>query len=157
MREVISTINQAWNWKGFTATEAIRINDFGNVIFKTALNEYWRLCPEELSCHKIASSATELNQVLTEQEFIDDWEMDHLVKEAKAVLGELAPYEKFYLVLPGVLGGQYNVSNIRKISFQELIRLSGDLGFQIKDLKDGDEVKLTTTDRQKKDGPPIGS
>ena len=32
---MITEINNAWNWKGIKATEIIRTNEFGNVIFKT--------------------------------------------------------------------------------------------------------------------------
>ncbi|MFH4968759.1 hypothetical protein V8G61_11205 [Gaetbulibacter sp. M240] len=44
--------------------------------------------------------------------------------------------------MPAVIGGEYKISNIGKISFSELISFSGDLGFQIKDLKVGQKVKL---------------
>ena len=44
--------------------------------------------------------------------------------------------------MPAVIGGEYEISNIGKISFTELISFSEDLGFQIKDLKDGQKVKL---------------
>jgi hypothetical protein len=44
--------------------------------------------------------------------------------------------------MPAVIGGKYEGSNIGKINFSELIAFSGDLGFQIKDLKDGQKIKL---------------
>ena len=36
---LIAEINKAWNWKGFEATEIVRVNDFGNVIFKSEKDE----------------------------------------------------------------------------------------------------------------------
>ncbi|OBQ46412.1 DUF1851 domain-containing protein [Tamlana sp. s12] len=130
---MIAEINKAWNWKGFNATEIIRTNEFGNVIFKTDKNEYWRICPEEISCGKIAES---------DSEFIEDWEMTNLVNIAKSELGELKENEKYCLKMSAVIGGEYEKSNLGKISFAELIAFSGDLGFQIKDLKDGQKIKL---------------
>jgi hypothetical protein len=49
---MISEINKSWNWKGITAIEIIHTNDFGNVIFKTNKNDFWSICPEEISCEK---------------------------------------------------------------------------------------------------------
>ncbi|WP_179345884.1 T6SS immunity protein Tdi1 domain-containing protein [Winogradskyella ursingii] len=139
---MIAEINKAWNWKGFNATEIVRTNDFGNVIFKTDKNEYWRICPEEISCKKIAESESEFNKISSDSEFIEDWEMTNLVNIAKSELGELKENEKYCLKMSAVIGGEYEKSNLGKISFVELIAFSGDLGFQIKDLKDGQKIKL---------------
>lgn len=139
---MITEINKAWNWKGFNATEIIRTNEFGNVIFKTDKNEYWRICPEEISCEKIAETESEFDRISASSEFIEDWEMKNLVNIAISELGELKENEKFCLKMSAVIGGEYEKSNLGKISFSELIAFSGDLGFQIKDLKDGQKIKL---------------
>ncbi|GAA4279993.1 T6SS immunity protein Tdi1 domain-containing protein [Gaetbulibacter aestuarii] len=139
---MIAEINKAWNWKGFKATEIVRTNEFGNVIFKTDKNEYWRICPEEISCEKIAESESEFNKISSDSEFIEDWKMTKLVKIAKSELGELKENQKYCLKMSAVIGGEYEKSNLGKISFAELIAFSGDLGFQIKDLKDGQKIKL---------------
>jgi len=68
--------------------------------------------------------------------------MTNLVTIAKSELGELAKNQKYCLKMPAIIGGEYDKSNIGKISFAELISFSGDLGFQIKDLKDGQKIKL---------------
>ena len=141
---MISKINKSWNWKGFNATEIIQTNEFGNVIFKTEENAYWRICPEEISCEKIAKSETEFIRINSDSEFIEDWKMTNLVKMAEMELGELKETQKYYLKMPAVIGGEYEKSNLGKINFSELISISGDLGFQMKDLKDGQKVKLTT-------------
>ena len=139
---MLAEINNSWNWKGFIATEIIRTNEFGNVIFKTEKGEFWRLCPEEISCEKIAKNESELNKISTESEFIEDWEMTNLVEFAKSELGKLENNQKYCLKLAAVIGGQYEKSNLGKISFSELISLSGNLGYQIKDLKDGKKITL---------------
>ncbi len=139
---MITEINKAWNWKGFNATEIIRTNEFGNVIFKTDKNEFWRICPEETSCEKIAESESEFERNSADSEFIDDWKMTNLVNIAKSELGELKENEKYCLKMSAIIGGEYEKSNLGKISFAELIAFSGDLGFQIKDLKDGQKIKL---------------
>ena len=139
---MIAEINKAWNWKGFNATEIIRTNEFGNVILKTDKNEYWRICPEEISCVRIAESESEFDRISADSEFIEDWEMTNLVNIAKSELGDLKENEKYCLKMSAVIGGEYEKTNLGKISFAELIAFSGDLGFQIKDLKDGQKIKL---------------
>lgn len=139
---MINEINKAWNWKGFNATKIILTNDFGNIIFKTDENEYWRICPEEISCDKIAKTELEFKQLSNDSEFIEDWEMSNLVTIAKLELGELEENQKYCLKIPAVIGGKYNKSNIGKISLAELISFSGDLGFQTKDVKDGQKIKI---------------
>ncbi|WP_048331183.1 T6SS immunity protein Tdi1 domain-containing protein [Bizionia psychrotolerans] len=139
---MIAEINKAWNWKGFNATEIIRTNEFGNVIFKTDKSEYWRICPEEIRCEKIAESESGFDLISADSEFIEDWEVTNLVNIAKSELGELKENEKYCLKMSAVVGGEYEKSNLGKISFAELIAFSGDLGFQIKDLKDGQKIKL---------------
>lgn len=141
---MITEINKAWDWKGFKAIEIILTNDFGNVIFRADKNEYWRICPEEISCEKIAESKSEFDKLLMNSEFIDDWEMTNLANIAKSELGELMENQKYCLKMPAVIGGKYEKSNIGKINFAELISFSGDLGFQIKDVKDGQKIKLIT-------------
>lgn len=114
---MITEINKAWNWKGFNATEVIRTNEFGNVIFKTDKNYYWRICPEEVSCEKIAESESEFDKISSDSEFIENWEMTNLVTIAKSKLGGLRENEKYCLKMAAVIGGEYEKSNLGKISF----------------------------------------
>lgn len=44
------------------------------------------------------------------------------------------------------IGGEYGRENLATISQVELIRASGDLAQQIKDLPDGEKVRLRATD-----------
>jgi len=139
---MIAEINKAWNWKGFNATEIVRVNEFGNVIFKSEKEDYWRICPEELSCDKIAESDFQFAQISGEAEFIEDWEMKNFVDVAKSELGKLEENKKYCLKMPAVIGGLYEKTNFGKISFAELILMSGKLGFQIKDMNDGQKIRL---------------
>ena len=139
---MINEINKAWNWKGFNATEIVRTNDFGNVIFKTDKIKYWRICPEEVSCEMIAESESDFDRLLTDSQFIEDWEMTNLVEIAKKKLGKLGENQKYCLKIPAVIGGEYEKSNIGIISFSELISFSGNLGFQIEHLKDKQKINL---------------
>lgn len=141
-KKIIEHLNKSWNWTGINAEAIILTNEFGNVIFKSNKGDYWWICPEELSCEKIASNELELQQKMNDEEFIEDWQMERLINLAKSELGELIKTEKYCLKIPAVIGGTYSRENLGKISFKELIAFSGDLAFQIKDLPDGQAIKL---------------
>ena len=143
---MIDNINKSWGWREFQAKEIINVNEFGNIIFKTDSEEYWRVCPEELHCELIACNKTDFESLFNDPEYKADWEMVELVKLARNTLGELDEGQKYCLKMPAAIGGLYEKKNLGKISFSELISFSGDMAFQIKDLKDGDRIKLTIKD-----------
>lgn len=142
--ELLETINTAWNWLRVEATEVLEINKFGNLLFQSKDLSIWRVCPEELYCIKISNSTSEFLRVKSEPEFIEDWEMTKFVNLGEAKFGVQKENRVFCFKQPTALGGAYDAENIGTISLIELISFSGDLAFQIKDVKDGQKVKLTT-------------
>ncbi len=143
---IIEEVREAWGWIGLEPAEIVGENDFGNLIIKDRDGKYWRLCPEGLSCEVIAGNRKELDVLCHDQEFLRDWHMKKLVEDARAVSGPLIGGRKYCLKIPGVLGGQYGGSNLGTVSLQELIRISGDMARQIRDLPDGAKVRFKITE-----------
>jgi hypothetical protein len=141
--QLLDEVRSAWGWVGIKPVELIDDNDFGNLILKDVHGQYWRLCPEDLYCEVVASSREELERLAKNQEFLNDWYMRALVDQAFQRLGALAPGRKYCLKIPGVLGGEYGGDNLGTISFEELIRVSGDVAQQISDLPDGTCIELS--------------
>lgn len=139
-------ICKAWGWKGIESAEVVAVNKFGNVIFTDQAGKYWRICPEELECKVIADSAASYEQVLNDPEFRQDWEMTRLVDIAEAKYGIQPVHRCFCLKMPGILGGAYELENIGTIRIGELIRFSGDVANQIKDLPPGSKIELKIVD-----------
>jgi hypothetical protein len=139
---MIAIINKFWDWIGVNAKEIINTNEFGNIIFKSDRDEFWRICPEELSCNLIAKTHDEYERLTQDSDFKTDWEMKTLVDLALSVLGSLNSDEKYCLKLPGVLGGEYKANNLGKITFKEQIEFAGELGEKIKDLPDGTKINF---------------
>ena len=144
--DLISEIREAWGWVGIDPEEVVGENDFGNLIVRDRAGQYWRLCPEDSYCRVIADNREELDELSEDQEFLHDWNMSALVEEAKKAHGPLPDGRKYYLVIPGVLGGVYDASNIKTLPLVELVRLSGDIAKQIKDIPDGAKVEFEVTD-----------
>ncbi len=139
---IIQSIVDSWSWIGIVPDEVVGENDFGNLIIKDTSQRYWRLCPEDAYCEVIAQNRVELDELSKNQEFLEDWYMENLVQQAKEAHGELAENTKYCLVIPGVLGGAYDISNIKTTPLKEIIEFSGYVAKQIQDLPDGAEISL---------------
>jgi hypothetical protein len=140
--DLIQVIRESWGWIGLDPVEVIRDNDFGNLIVRDSANYFWRICPEEASCEVVAKNQPDLDALFASPDFIEDWEMIPLVETARGKLGPLEDGRKYYLVLPGVIGGRYDASNMQTLSLLELIGMRGDFAREIKDLPDGTKVRI---------------
>ena len=140
---LISKIRDAWGWIGIDPIEVVGENDFGNLIVRDVDDQYWRICPEDVYCKVIAESREKLTELSNDQEFLADWKMTALVKQAKQSIGPLADRQKYCLAIPSILGGAYEAANLKSISLIELIEFSGYIGEQLHDLPDGSKIELT--------------
>lgn len=143
---IIDEVIESWGWIGISPTEIVAENDFGNLILKDAEDKFWRLCPEDVYCEVVASSIDAYNKLINDDEFLHDWNMTVMVDEATKTLGALKKDYKYYMVIPGILDGEYTGDNIKMAPFVEIIKLSGELGKQIKGLPDGAKVELKVID-----------
>ena len=139
---MVEVINEFWKWMGVTATSVEATNEFGNVVFQSDKGQFWRIFPEDLKCEMIAPSEDIWQMVKEEDDFKQSWEMTEIVELAKSTLGDLEDGEKYCLKLPAILGGLYEERNIGKISHESLIRFTGEMGFQIKDMPDGEKISF---------------
>ncbi len=143
---IIEEVRKSWGWTGIVPVEVVNENDFGGLLIKDADDRYWRICPEDVYCEIIAEGRQQLDALFADEEFLEDWHMRALVEQAKAKLGPLAEDRKYCLKIPGLLGGEYGGDNLGTAPLIELIRFSGDLGYQAKDLPEGTQVKLDIVD-----------
>ena len=143
---IIQEIEESWGWVGIHPVEVVGENDFGNLMIKDSSGSYWRMCPEDAYCEVIANNREELDALSINQEFLEDWHMQSLVEQANEHLGPLTNGQKYCLVTPGVLGGEYAISNIKTVPLIELIRFSGHVAKEIKDLPDGAQIQLKVVD-----------
>ncbi len=143
---LVADIEEAWGWVGIQPAEVVGENDFGNLMIKDAHGRYWRLTPEDLSCVVVAHTRAELDRLSVDQDFLRDWYMHPLVEQAREKYGPLPEGRKYCLKIPAILGGEYGGNNLATISLAELIRASGHIAQQIKDLPAGAKVQLRVTD-----------
>jgi len=144
--DILDAIKSAWGWIGIRPQKLCWTNKFGNLVIKDQAGCYWLLRPEEFLCEIIAWTEEEMAELWKNEDFILDWEMTALVEIAEEHFGTNESYRCFYFVISPVLGGKYDLQNIRAVPLLELITSSGDIAEQIKDLPDGAQVKLVVTD-----------
>lgn len=148
-RSLLATTRKAWGWIGLDPAEIVTRNAFGNLIVRAADGAYWRICPEEWSCTKVARNAREFEALTGDEEFQLDWEMARLVGLARRKLGQLGSGQCYCLKRPGLIGGSYKPANFGTISLKELIAFSGCMAEQIRDVPDGAEIQIEITGKQR--------
>ena len=144
--KLIRHIEEAWGWAGVEPISILGQNKFGNFIVKDSAGKYWRLCPEELYCRVVARNREELDGLIAQEEFQQDWHMAGLAIQAEVRLGPLSEGERYCLKIPAALGGAYEAGNIGKVFIEDLIKLSGHIAEQIDGLPDGATVKFLITE-----------
>lgn len=140
--ELLATIAKAWGWCGVEPSVIVGENEFGNLLVKDFAGRYWRICPEDVYCKVVAADDAAFARLVADPEFRIDWEMRSLADAARAKFGTLEASRRFYLVIPGILGGEYSSENIQHAPLLEIIGVSGDIGRQLKDLPEGAQVQL---------------
>ena len=140
--DAVKEVRDSWGWTGINPYAVIRENEFGNLIVKDHDGKFWRICPDDVYCKVVAKDESEYQELLDDREFCDDWNMNEIREDARKRLGPLKEGYKYYLVVPGVLGGAYFGENVQSVPFHEVIRYSGSIGEQLRDLKPGDKVDL---------------
>lgn len=140
--QLVAIIEASWGWTGLKPLLVVGDNAFGNLIVKDVEERYWRLCPEDLSCRMIAASRAELDTLSSDQDFLHDWNMSELTRQAKERRGPLRPGFKYCLKIPGALGGEYGGDNLATLSLEELVSVSGSIARQVDQVHDGGRVRL---------------
>ncbi|HVE53804.1 MAG TPA: T6SS immunity protein Tdi1 domain-containing protein [Ramlibacter sp.] len=144
--ELLDEIAESWGWTGLQPSAVVAENAFGNLLVEDKSGRFWRMCPEDVYCERVAWDREALQALFGDQDFLEDWEMFALVESAVAKLGANAPGEKYCLLTPGALGGAYSVDNIGRAPLVELVRFSGGLGRYLRDLPDGAPVRFRVVD-----------
>lgn len=130
--ELVREVKESWGWTGLDPVDVVSENDFGNLILVDSSGRYWRMCPEDTYCKIVARDKAEYEKLTRSTEFVMDWQITTLVEAARCKLGPLGAGQKYSLVTPSILGGQYQASNMAAVPLVELIRISGDLALQMK-------------------------
>jgi len=143
---LVEQIAISWGWTGLQPYRVVEQNVFGNLVIKDVDGTFWRICPEELSCHVIARDLAEFERLWKKSDFALDWNMESLANIAQQTVGALSLGKCYCLKLPAAVGGKYEPENIGSVKLLELISFSGELAYQIKDSPDRANIHLKIVD-----------
>jgi len=138
-----------WNsvslWKGLYSNPEVdehfffAENIFGEQ-FSIKEGSIFQFYPETAEFEPFASSFGEwAKKIISEPDFITGHQIAHLWQSEN---GALKLGERLAPSLPFVLGGDYDLSNLKRTSDIDLIRFRAQLANQIQDLPDGAEIKI---------------
>ncbi|MBO9671011.1 MAG: DUF1851 domain-containing protein [Sphingobium sp.] len=139
---LIDIFNDAWRWTGRRYAAITAINPFGHLILKDELGCYSYCDPELLVLTDVADGDEALFAYMADPDVREVWESTRLIEQARAALGELGPGRSYHWKIAPALGGAYEQDNIATVSIEELVRFTGSLARQIKDLPDGTTIEL---------------
>ena len=145
-KRILDWVRESWHWMGLDPANIVAENDFGHLIIEDAGGRYWRLVPENASCEVVAESGSLYEALRGDEDFVRDWAMASIESLATKTCGSLRSGRKYCLKIPAVFGGDYEAENLAPISFEELIRFSANIARQIKDIPEGEPVRLVVTE-----------
>jgi hypothetical protein len=133
-----------WNWLIGNDKTPIIISSIGDLFFEDRNEKYYWLNVGEGIIEKVAEGKTEFIAKLNDNEIVSEWFLVELVAELKKRGLELTQNKLYgYKILP-VLGGEYEPENFELTDIEVHFELSGQIHKQIKDLPDGENVKIIT-------------
>ena len=142
MNNILNQIIDSWSWVIENPKQILAVNKFGNILIRNEENIVYRICPEELNAEIVSEDKESYLKLIKDKEFLEDWEFKPLLSQAIEKLGELTDEQVYCFKTPTVLGGEYELENIEKISFQELISFSGELAYKIKNIPNGQQLEI---------------
>ena len=140
--ELVACIRENWGWVGIDPVAVVDRNDFGNVLVRDVGGRIWWIRPELLSCEVVAKTEAEYARLRADPEFVLDWEMRRLVQIARAKVGALEAGRCYSFKIPTALGAPYEAENMATLNTEELIKFSGYVANEIRDLPDGTPVEI---------------
>lgn len=141
------TINEYWTWLTPKCEEIKFTNDFANIIFTDKNDHYWRIIPEELKAEKIADNEEDFNELLNDEKFCDDWNMDFLAQVAYDTFGETRNHQCYgFKVWPAFDEGQYSAENMEVKELLDYLAQSGEVAKQFAEAPKDKKIEVKFED-----------
>jgi hypothetical protein len=140
--QTVSVLNEAWSWTGRTVVDVTAVSPFAHLILRDGAGQYCYCDPEMLTLTGIAGGDEALFAYMSRPEVREAWEARALVEQAEARLGPAGAECAYHWKVPHVLGGSFEPDNMAILPIEEILRFTGYLGEQLKDMPDGAPAEL---------------
>jgi len=133
---------EEWYWllpENFTVW---LVNRFGDIFMIYPDDKIYLLEIDAGKISHVANSQDHFCTLIDQNENADDWLLIPLINKLVAQNVIPANNECYSLAVPTVLGGQYELSNIKTCDIEVYYAFNGQIHQQIKDLPEGTKVQI---------------
>ena len=142
---LIDTINESWGWREIVFTQVHAISPMGHLVLCDRDEQFYYLDADGMEIVPLGSR-DDAEAHLAVKEANELWWGGSLVQKARAKLGE-PPEGSVYPLKPhAMVEGRYEVDEMCILPLEEVIRFSGTVAEQIRDLPDGTNIRFEVTD-----------
>lgn len=145
---ILQKVAEAWGWAIRQPVSVLAVNSMANVLVVDVQQKLWRICPEELSCKVVANNPLQIQKYFNDKDTKADWQLLGLINEAENKFGVLNKGCCYGLIKPAVMGGAYDITNMKIFSTTEYLSLTGKMAEHIQSIPDGAFVSLSISDEK---------
>lgn len=142
---LVEAVNIGWGWTGLTATRVLAQSPMGHLVLSDAEDRFFYLDPDGMAIIPLGSEA-EAKTHLASDVAKELWSGGALVTEGYKRFGNPPEGSVFTIKPHAMIEGRYEPESLCVMPLDELIRFTGDVAQQIKDLPDGSQIQIEVTD-----------
>ena len=141
----LDALRYGWGWTEIAFAEVHQVSPMGHLLLSDADGCFYYLDPDGLRIEALGHEQAARAHLACD-ETREVWHAAALVEAARERLGE-PPEGSVYTLTPiALLQGDYSHDNLWILSLDELLRFTGDIARQIKDLPDGAQYRIEISD-----------
>lgn len=141
---LVEAVNDGWGWTGLTAVRLIAQSPMGHLVLSDPDHSFFYLDPDGMAIIPLGTEA-EAKAHLASDEARELWSGGALVVEGLKRFGEPPEGSVFTIKPHAMIEGHYEPENLCIMPLDELIRFTGDVAQQIKNLPDGSQIQFEVT------------
>jgi hypothetical protein len=142
---LVKAVNEGWGWTGLTAARVLAQSPMGHLVLSDAEDKFFYLDPDGMAIIPLGTEA-EAKAHLASDEAKELWSGGALVAEGYKRFGNPPEGSVFTIKPHAMIEGRYEPESLCVMPLDELIRFTGDVAQQIKDLPDGSQIQIEMTD-----------
>jgi len=144
--ELVDDVRDYWSFTGILPQRIMAVSPFGHLIVRDHERRFWYLDPELRTLEMVADDEAALVHYMEQPDVREIWEAAALVEQASALLGPPPPGRCFSLKPMALLAGDYASKDFWHPTVSELIRFSGSVAEQTRDLPEGAKYQIKVVD-----------
>jgi hypothetical protein len=147
----LEDITSDWEWLIGDYKNVLMVSKFGDMFLVNPDSEIVWLDTGTGTVTKVASSTTEFEEHLKNEEKVDHWFLPGLYLELESLSLILKENEVYSFQLLPALGGKYTADNIKPTDMSVHFSINGQVFRQLKNVPEGTEIKIEVINPTKKE------